>query len=71
MQDMHVSKHLQTKVRRYYNLIWRRTRGMSSNVVFEGLPLSLQGEVTLHLYGESLRGVSRLKHCVGVLVLEC
>ena len=49
---------LQKRVLKYYDYVWLRTRGVDPESLFNVLPLSLWGDVTLDLYKSTLEGVS-------------
>ena len=41
----------------YYEYLWHRNKGVDASSLFEGLPLSLQGDITLSLYKDLIETV--------------
>jgi len=58
-----VPHHLNTKVRKYYEYIWARHRGLEEKVFFDDLPGPLRLEVLLNLTKELLNEVPLFKYC--------
>ena len=48
---------LSARVIAYYEYLWQRTKGLSPKNLFDGMPQSLWGDVTLCLYGDILKKV--------------
>jgi len=52
-----IPDELNDRVRKYYEYVWSRHRGLSHNTLLQDLPLSLRYEVTHHLAKELLERV--------------
>ena len=59
IQDEKLEAPLQKRILKYYDYLWLRTRGVDPESLFNVLPLSLWGDVTLDLYSSTLEGVSQ------------
>lgn len=58
LQDNGVEKDLSQRVLDYYNYMWLRTKGVDTETLFDGLPLSLKADVSLSLYQDMINSVS-------------
>ena len=43
--------------------MWGRTKGVDPDSLFDGMPISLWGDITLSLYGDVLKKVLHLAEC--------
>ena len=57
VQDQQIVGSLASKVIAYYEYMWQRTKGLSPQNLFDGMPQNLWGDVTLSLYGNILKKV--------------
>ena len=60
-QENNVDKSVRDNIVDYYEYLWTRTQGYDLHDLFEGVPESLWGEVTLELYGDVLRSMELFK----------
>lgn len=57
LKDNGVEKGLSQRVLDYYNYMWLRTKGVDTDSLFDGLPLSLKADVSLSLYQHMINNV--------------
>ncbi|XP_071851243.1 uncharacterized protein [Apostichopus japonicus] len=57
LKDNQVEKGLAQRVLDYYNYMWLRTKGVDTDSLFDGLPLSLKADVSLSLYQDMINNV--------------
>eukprot|EP00118_Oscarella_pearsei_P012897 m.98493 g.98493 ORF g.98493 m.98493 type:complete len:2159 (+) comp36987_c0_seq18:234-6710(+) len=50
MDDQDLDSGLRTRVMNYYEYLWERNRGVNFRSLFEGMPTTLQADITLSLY---------------------
>ena len=43
---------------RFYEFLWNRNKGVDLENLFQGLPISLQADITLSLYKDIIESVS-------------
>ncbi|XP_013389400.1 potassium voltage-gated channel subfamily H member 6, partial [Lingula anatina] len=54
MKDQEVSAGLQRRIINHYEYVWTRSHGVDPRSLFDGLPLSLWGDVTYSLYKDMI-----------------
>ncbi len=57
---MCVEDALKKRIVAYYEHLWLQTKGIDPDTLFNGLPFSLAGDVTLSLYSDAISKVSCL-----------
>merc|ERR1719494_162093 len=57
MQDQNCNTKLMTRVKRFYEYLWLRNKGADLENMFQGLPISLQADISLSLYKEIIESV--------------
>eukprot|EP01137_Pigoraptor_chileana_P011547 Opistho-2@62590 len=50
MREAQLEDSLQLRVKKYYEYLWRRNRGVNARSLFQDLPLTFQGDVCLSIY---------------------
>ena len=55
----------------YYEYIWQRTKGMSFGSLFNGMPKSLQADISLSLYKKIIDEVTKKNTIAVVCVVTC
>ena len=68
LQDNHISAELTKNVILHYDYVWHRTQGLNPKKLFEGVPSSLWGDVTVTLYGDIL---CKVRHAPSDEILIC
>ncbi|XP_068721896.1 uncharacterized protein [Montipora capricornis] len=57
LKEQDISDNLTSRIVSYYEYLWHRNKGVDASSLFEGLPLSLQGDITLSLYKDLIETV--------------
>ncbi|KAJ7372502.1 hypothetical protein OS493_019011 [Desmophyllum pertusum] len=57
LQEQDISEKLTARIVSYYEYLWLRNKGVDTSSLFEGLPLSLQADVSLSLYKDLIERV--------------
>lgn len=57
LADQKVESALSKRIKQYYKFLWTRNKGVNLETLFEGLPNSLQADITLSLYKEIIESV--------------
>ncbi|CAH1786243.1 unnamed protein product [Owenia fusiformis] len=57
-QDTKMDSEIKDRLIKYYEYVWVRTKGVDPEKIFDGLPISLWGDVTLSLYEDLISKVS-------------
>ncbi|CAH3024940.1 unnamed protein product, partial [Porites evermanni] len=57
LQEQGISENLTSRIVSYYEYLWLRNKGVDASSLFEGLPLSLQADISLSLYKDLIERV--------------
>jgi len=57
LQEQRVKSDLVKRVKGFYEFLWHRNKGVDLENLFQGLPISLQADITLSLYKDIIESV--------------
>ncbi|XP_068721829.1 uncharacterized protein [Montipora capricornis] len=57
LKEQDISDNLTSRIVSYYEYLWHRNKGVDASSLFEGLPLSLQADITHDLYKDLIETV--------------
>jgi len=57
LKEQNVGVGMKKRILGFYDFLWRRNRGVNLENLFQGLPISLQADITLSLYKDIIESV--------------
>lgn len=57
LKEQNVTPSLEKRVKGFYEFLWSRNKGVDLENLFQGLPISLQADITLSLYKDIIESV--------------